>query len=186
MLVVDFDAPDRLRAFARFERPASPRRRRALDLLGHGHLALTIDQGSDGALSGHRRARGPGARAAAHQYFRQSEQIPTFVRLAVAESMTGAGTSWRAGGLMVQFLPASVAAAASGRSRSGRRAGRRTCRRRGGRRLGGGQALAATVEDHELVDPDLSSERLLYPAVSRARRQGLPAAGRSRGLPLLG
>ncbi len=54
------------------------------------------------------RWKGRGWGEAAHQYFRQSEQIPTFVRLAVAESLTGTATSWRAGGLLLQFLPASV------------------------------------------------------------------------------
>src|SRR5215212_11378896 len=43
LLVVDFDAPDRLRAMARFDADRlaalGPGARRASDLLGHGHLA---------------------------------------------------------------------------------------------------------------------------------------------------
>src|SRR5438270_764155 len=46
---------------------------------------------------------------AAHEYFRRSEQIPTRVRLAVAEEYrTGADglrRHWRAGGILAQFLP---------------------------------------------------------------------------------
>src|SRR5579872_4310599 len=46
-LIVDFQAPDRLRAYARFD---GRRIKQGLDsgaLLGKGHLAMTIDQGSD-------------------------------------------------------------------------------------------------------------------------------------------
>ena len=107
MLVVDFDAPDRLRAFARFdaERLADVPRTGG-DLLGKGHLAFTIERGSEASrYQGIVALEGQGLEAAAHQYFRQSEQIPTLVRLAVAENVTGEGAAWRAGGLMVQFLP---------------------------------------------------------------------------------
>ena len=112
MLVVDFDAPDRLRAFARYDagRLATVPAATPADLLGSGHLALTIDQGSEASrYQGIVALEGQGLEAAAHQYFRRSEQIPTFVRLAVAQNITGAGANWRAGGLIAQFLPASAA-----------------------------------------------------------------------------
>jgi len=47
MLVVDFDTPDRLRALARFDADKLGARLRACDLLGTGHLAVTVEQ-SDG------------------------------------------------------------------------------------------------------------------------------------------
>ena len=166
MLVVDFDAPDRLRAFARFDAErlaAAGAKATPADLLGHGHLALTIDQGGDmSRYQGVVPLEGQGLEAAAHQYFAQSEQIPTLVRLAVAQSVTGEGSDWRAGGLLAQFLPESedrrrqvdldpgdapegfVRAAPEDDSWSE------------------AKALAGTAEDHELVDPTLSSERLLY------------------------
>jgi molecular chaperone Hsp33 len=59
-------------------------------LLGSGHLAFTIEQGE--AMSRYQGVvalAGQGLEEAAHEYFRQSEQIPTLVRLAVAESVTG-------------------------------------------------------------------------------------------------
>ena len=115
MLVVDFDAPDRLRACARFDGDKLAKLQAAGtlktgDLLGHGHLALTVDQGQDmSRYQGVVALEGGDLEAAAHQYFRQSEQIPTRVRLAVGEAFTsdanGAGMRFRAGGLMVQFLP---------------------------------------------------------------------------------
>ncbi len=104
---------------------------------------------------------------AAHEYFLRSEQIPTRVRLAVAEELSaGAGGPrhrWRAGGMLLQFLP------------------KKAERMRGpdldpGDAPAGlvrhdvpeddawveGRSLIATVEDIELIDPSLSSERLLY------------------------
>jgi molecular chaperone Hsp33 len=164
MIVVDFDAPDRLRAFARFDAARLAETAPGAELLGHGHLALTIEQGSDLArYQGVVALDGQGLEEAAHQYFRQSEQIPTFVRLAVAESLTGAGTSWRAGGLMLQFLPASIerqrqADLAPGNAPEGAILPEVL----DDDAWAEAKALGATLEDHELVDPGLSSERLLF------------------------
>ena len=112
MIVVDFDAPDRLRATARFDRERIEELGggilKTADLLGTGILAMTIDQGSDRSrYQGVVALDGQGFEEAAHQYFRQSEQIPTRVRLAVAEQFEGGRRTYRAGGLMVQFLPTS-------------------------------------------------------------------------------
>jgi molecular chaperone Hsp33 len=54
--------------------------------------------------------KGDTLEAMAETYFRQSEQIPTVVRLAVAELIDRDEDgkprhSWRAGGIVVQFLP---------------------------------------------------------------------------------
>jgi molecular chaperone Hsp33 len=169
MIVVDFDAPDRVRAFARFDAEAM---QRAVDsgeaspaqLLGSGHLALTIDQGPDmSRYQGVVPLEGQGLEEAAHQYFRQSEQIPTLVRLAVAESVTGEGRQWRAGGLMVQFLPQSIDRMRQADLHPGD-APEGTVMHEHAEDDAWTEAksLAATVEDHELVDPTLSSERLLF------------------------
>ena len=92
MLVVDFEAPDRVRAYARFDAAkleASGRSASTADLLGRGHLALTIDQGSDmSRYQGIVALEGQSIEDAAHQYFRQSEQIPTRIRIAVGETVT--------------------------------------------------------------------------------------------------
>ena len=177
MLVVDFEAPDKLRGYARFNAdrvseiaatgmqtgPAV-----AAQLLGKGYLGLTIDQGPDmSQYQGLVSLDGQGLEAAAHAYFKDSEQIPTVIRLAVAEALSddkdGPRHAWRAGGLILQFLPEST-------------------ERRRQRDIDPGdapegtirdetpdddawveaRALVATVEDHELVDPMVSSERLLY------------------------
>jgi molecular chaperone Hsp33 len=169
LLVVDFTAPSSVRAYARFDAEqlaALPERTDSGALLGRGHLAMTIDQGVQlNRYQGVVALEGGGLEEAAHQYFRQSEQIPTKVRLAVAEEVHagGAESSWRAGGLMVQFLPTE-----GGRIR--------TVDLDPGDAPEGtelpevmeddawmeAQSLVGTVEDVELVDVDLSSERLLY------------------------
>ncbi|BCP51644.1 33 kDa chaperonin [Kaistia sp. 32K] len=170
MLVVDYRTPGNIRAYARFdkERVAAMEAEGTLKpelLLGNGILAMTIDQGEfTSRYQGIVKLDGASLEEVAHAYFAQSEQIPTIVRLAVAEMMTredgGAAHSWRAGGMMVQFLPQSGA---------------------GHRDLPGGDvpdghevegeesdawaeatSLVSTVEDHELIDPEVPVERLLY------------------------
>src|SRR4051812_31959920 len=46
-LVVDFQAPDRLRAYARYDAARLGDAKDSGALLGKGHLAMTIDQGPD-------------------------------------------------------------------------------------------------------------------------------------------
>lgn len=169
MLVADFSTPDALRAYARFD----AERLAALvasgevsdaTLLGTGVLALTIDQGEHTQrYQGIVQLDGISLEEAARIYFRQSEQIPTDVRLAVARQvLPGGRQQWRAGGLLTQFLPQ-----APERMRVPD--------------LPGGDGdpieavhdpvdnawqeatmLAGTVEPAELVDPTVGSERLLY------------------------
>src|SRR6201997_1451440 len=47
LLIVDFRAPDRLRAYARFDKQRLREGQDSGALLGKGHLAMTIDQGPD-------------------------------------------------------------------------------------------------------------------------------------------
>src|SRR4029079_12171480 len=112
MLVVDFMTPDKVRACARFdnERVAeaiAAGNTGAGALLGRGHLAMTIDQGGEmSRYQGLVALEGGTLEDAAHEYFKSSEQIPTRVRLAVGEEMSpGLGHRWRAGGMLLQFLP---------------------------------------------------------------------------------
>jgi molecular chaperone Hsp33 len=173
MLVVDFTTPGRLRAVARYDEDrvaavmaageASPGA-----LMGSGHLAMTIDQGPEmSRYQGLVAMQGGGLEEAAHEYFRRSEQIPTCIRLAVAEEFrpeaNGVRHRWRAGGIMVQFLPKS--------SERMRQADLDP----GDAPEGTaphvvpeddawveGRSLVSTVEDIELIDPAVSSEQLLY------------------------
>ena len=176
LLVVDFKTPGSVRAYASFDEEAlaaaikdqatSPEQ-----LLGNGILAMTIDQGGNTQrYQGIVQLDGSNLEQVAQAYFRQSEQIPTHIRLAVSEFLTpselgtGSSRSWRAGGVMVQFLP-----------ESGDRITVRDIP--GGDAPEGAQipvseerddlwtearALVETISDDELTDPDIGAEILLY------------------------
>src|SRR3954468_6427897 len=167
-LIVDFQAPDRLRAYARFDAARLAPGLGSGALLGRGHLAMTIDQGGDmSRYQGLVALEGGTLEDAAHEYFLRSEQIPTRVRLAVAEELRaaagGASHRWRAGGILLQFVPraperARVADLDPGDAPEG--APRHVVREDDA--WVEGRSLIETVEDVELIDPALSSERLLY------------------------
>jgi molecular chaperone Hsp33 len=176
LLVVDYRTPDAVRAYARYDAEAvnsalTDGRASPQDLLGKGVLAMTVDQGGKmQRYQGIVELNGNSLEDAAWQYFRQSEQIPTVLRLAAAEIMTpsengqGFDHSWRAGGLVLQFLPDAP-------------------ERMHTEDLPGGdapqgsenletlpeddawteaRALVETISDDELTDPQIVSERLLY------------------------
>lgn len=171
MLVADFSTPDALRAYARFdgarvEQAVKDGQSSPAQLLGKGVLAMTIDQGTHmQRYQGVVELDGNSLEEVARVYFRQSEQIPTDVRLGVARLIVpdeGAPRQhWRAGGLLAQFIPETP-----GRLRLPD--------------LPGGDGdpgedsdevddawreasmLVSTIEVAELVDPNVGAERLLY------------------------
>jgi len=116
-LVVDCSAPAKLRGYASFDKRDQElaRVRGRGDqgrLLGRGHLAMTIDPGGErDSYQGVVALECEPVVAAAHTYFARSEQIPTFMRVAVARHFgtapggKSAGWRWRAGGIMIQQLP---------------------------------------------------------------------------------
>jgi molecular chaperone Hsp33 len=173
MLVVDFTSPGKIRACARFdaERVATAIAANAAapgQLLGHGHLAMTIDQGPDmSRYQGLVPLEGGNLEQAAHEYFSRSEQIPTRVRLAVAEEFrageNGAQRHWRAGGILLQFLPNSPERARQADLHPGDAPpGTAPHVLPEDEAWVEGRSLVATVADIELLDPELSSERLAY------------------------
>lgn len=168
MIVVDIQAPGKMRAYANFDADrvaALGERYDAGELMGRGHLAMTIEHPGDvNRYQGIVALEGGNLEDAAHQYFAQSEQIPTRVRLAVAEEMQAKENSrWRAGGVLLQFLPREAARARQadlnpGDSPEGTSHHEVTP----DDAWVESQSLIATVEDVELVDPGLSSEQLLW------------------------
>ena len=164
MLLVDFDAPSHLRALARFDRTRLESASAGGDLLGHGHLAFTIDPGGEMTrYQGVIALEGQGLEAAAHHYFERSEQIPTLARLAVGEIVTASGGAWRAGGLVVQYLPEAGARRLTADFDPGDAPeGVEPDRIVEDDAWTEAKARAATTEAHELIDPTLSGERLLF------------------------
>ena len=172
LIVVDFDAPDGLRGYARFDhdlllKAAAEGRTRPADLLGNGHLAMTIDQGQHmERYQGIVALEGNSLEEVAHTYFMQSEQIPTQVRLAVAE-FTRKGDHrphWRAGGVLIQHLPEHGISQIPDLPGDGNFNNPDTADPDFEEDDGWNEAraLMATLDDLELADPELSSERLLF------------------------
>ena len=162
MLLVDFDAPSNLRALARFDRDRVAAAGADEDLLGRGHMAFTIDPGGDmNRYQGVIALEGQGLERAAHHYFERSEQIPTLVRLAVGETVEARGRAWRAGGLIVQYLPGSTQRRADFHPGDAPE-GTAPHQVDDDDAWTEAQARAATTEAHELIDPTLSGERLLF------------------------
>jgi molecular chaperone Hsp33 len=117
-------------------------------LLGKGHFAVTVDQDHQAtAYQGLVELEGETLTDCMHQYFRQSEQVKTGMKIAVEHVQHGAGPGfWRAGAVMVQSLPDEEPDRAD---REALEDWRRT------------MMLLGTVKESELIDPDLSPERLL-------------------------
>ncbi len=125
---------------------------------------MTVDQGPDmERYQGIVPLHGDDLTAAAHSYFEKSEQIPTRIRLAAGPLMQrgSRAESWRAGAIMVQHLP--------------REGGQSPLPSHSGDSPDGGdeppaehddwvkaRLLLDTAEAHELLDPQLSAEQLLY------------------------
>jgi len=166
LVVVDFDAPDRVRAFARFDaqKLAALAAGDREHLLGNGHLAFTVEHGGENArYQGIAPVEAGSLEQAALSYFSQSEQIPSFVRLAVGQVVTPQGSQWRAGGLLSQFLPSSPERQRMADFHPGDAPeGHETPEFSEDEAWTEARLLAATVEDHELLDPGLSSADLAW------------------------
>lgn len=172
MLVADFATPNAVRAYARFneerveeavvEGKATPEA-----LLGTGVLALTIDQGvHTSRYQGIVELDGSTLEDVARVYFRQSEQIPTELRLGVARMVlpgaNGGSEHWRAGGLLVQFLPHSPERMRMPDLPGGDGDEENTADHPADDAWEEARLLLSTVEPTELVDPAVGTERLLY------------------------
>ncbi|AYV48990.1 Hsp33 family molecular chaperone [Caulobacter flavus] len=150
-VVVDYDTSGGLRGYCRFDpdevaavsegfaRPG------AKTLLGGGVFIMTLDQGADmERYQGVTAIEGESLALCAEQYFMQSEQIPTRVRLAVGQVDTGEGMTWRAGGILIQTI-----------------AGDET-RGETKEAWNHAQALFETTGEDELIDPTVPTATLLW------------------------
>ena len=101
-------APARIRAWASFDADRLDDRP-AFDQIGEGYFAILIDQGAGNLpYQGITPLAGGSLSACAGTYFAQSEQLPSSFTLSFGQSrMPGdAAERWRAGGVMLQTLPA--------------------------------------------------------------------------------
>ena len=115
-------------------------------LLGGGTFSMTIDQGPDmDQYQGLAPIVGRTLGECAESYFNQSEQIPTRLRMALGRvQVPGDAPRWRGGAVMIQKI-------ADDELRGDTSDAWATA-----------ETLLATVTDEELIDPDLSQNRLLF------------------------
>jgi len=136
-------------------------------LFGKGYLAITFDQ----ALTGERYQgivplEGASLAEAAQNYFSQSEQIPSLVRLAVHPADH---SGHRAAGLLLQHLPEGE----EGRDRIHTRLDHPEWEHV--------EALAATLKPEELLDAQLPFENLLWRLFNEEEIRTVPALSFMRG-----
>ena len=111
-------------------------------LLGAGYLAFTVDQGAHTErYQGIVELTGATLAECVHHYFRQSEQLDSVVKVAAGRAVGG----WRAGALMLQWLPSAVGVADEVED--------------GWRRA---LAFMASSTEQELLDERLAPNDLLY------------------------
>ena len=155
LLVCDYLPSGQLRGYLAFdaERLAEAGENPSLfALFGRGYLGLTADQGdSQQRYQGIVPLEGTSLADAAQSYFRQSEQTPTFARIAVGH-VDGHGCV--AGGILVQHLPHGE----EGKQRLDVRAEGMD----DDARWQHVQTLGETLSDRELLDPALSVEALVW------------------------
>ena len=150
-VVADYDTDGHLRGYCRFDEDevaaasSGFSRPGARTLLGQGVFVMTLDRGPDfERTQGITPIEGESLSLAAEHYFVQSEQIPTKVRLAVGSVTDETGTTWRAGGALIQLIAADDARGST------EEVWDRT------------RALFQTLADDELVDPTITPETLLF------------------------
>lgn len=171
LLVADFSTPDALRAYARYDEEVlaaavKDGKTSPPELLGQGVLAFTIDQGKGmQPYQGIVPMDGSSLEEIAGVYFRQSEQIPTRVRLGVAELFDRDEDgkprhNWRAGGLVAQFLPQAPERMRHPDLHGGDGDERET--NVSDDAWDEARSLVETIDTDELTDPQVAIERLLY------------------------
>ncbi|MBV8193672.1 MAG: Hsp33 family molecular chaperone HslO [Alphaproteobacteria bacterium] len=120
-------------------------------LFGHGRLSFTVDQGQHTErYQGIVPLEGSTLADCAHTYFRQSEQLPTGLKVAAERIVDGGTAHWRAASLMVQQMPEFDA---------GRLDEDREQREDDWRKA---VILMASATEAEMLDPGLPSTTLLH------------------------
>lgn len=155
MLVGEYRTDGGVRAYARFDREAWDKLERINkggrphmpQLFGRGALGLIIinDDPNTQPYQGVVPLEKATLAECAADYFNRSEQIPTRVQLAVGElHVPGEADGWRAGGALIQQVAGDAARGETGEA------------------WNTAQHLFGTLTDSELIDPDITAERLLF------------------------
>ena len=120
-------------------------------LFGRGRLTFTVDQGQHTQrYQGVVPLEGASLADCAHTYFRQSEQLPTGIKIATRRAVVDGTAHWRSAALMVQQMPELDA----GRIHVDREQREDDWRR--------AVILMASATEAEMLDPGLPAETLLH------------------------
>ncbi len=166
MLVADFVSPGGVRGCAKFSKPRIDELKKTdqKHLLGEGILGMTVDQGADMERYQGIVQLGDSTLAdAAHTYFHRSEQIPTRLRVAAGPLLARGEkqTHWRAGAILVQHLPSEGGSSPLPEMQGDVPEGDEHHVEEDDNWVKA-RLLLDTIEDHELLDPTLTAEDILY------------------------
>lgn len=156
-------APARIRGWASYDADRLDETAVPFSQIGEGYLAVMIDQG-EGNLpyQGFTPLAGGSLSACAETYFAQSEQLPTRFQLAYGRSTErGQEERWRAGGVMLQMMPASPIAAREGSGEGGLLRHTDILAGEADENWTRANVLLGTVEDLELTGPTVGLTNLL-------------------------
>lgn len=157
--------PGRIRAYASFDADRLDADATPFSQIGEGYFAVMLDQG-EGMVpyQGFTPIAGTSISACAETYFAQSEQLPTRFAVTFGKSQVpGRASHWRAGGVMLQHMPAvggSVAAEA-GTGEGGLLSHVDILAGAEAENWTRANALLDTVEEMELIGPTLAPTDLL-------------------------
>lgn len=153
-LVADVTSARAMRGCAKFDESAL---RSVLDsengdahtlqqLVGAGHMAFTVDQGPDtDRYQGIIEMQGGSVSECIHQYFQQSEQLETAVKIVAGQTRAGEG-DWQAAALLIQRMPGEAGREATEEEDDAWRTA---------------VILLSSLTDAELIDSELSEEGVL-------------------------
>lgn len=157
--------PARIRAYASYDSDRLDHEAAPYSQIGEGYFAVMIDQGEGmSPYQGFTPIAGNSLSDCAQTYFAQSEQLPTRFALTFGKSQQpGAAQQWRAGGVMLQAMPAvggSVAAEA-GSGEGGLLSHTDILAGEESENWTRANVLLDTVEDLELIGPSIAPTDLL-------------------------
>ncbi|KAA9006892.1 Hsp33 family molecular chaperone HslO [Histidinibacterium aquaticum] len=156
--------PAHVRAYASYDADRLHESAEPFGLIGKGYFAILIDQGEGTTpYQGITPIAGGSLSACAETYFAQSEQLPTRFALSYGRSSSpGTGETWRAGGVMLQVMPAaSPFAGGGGSGEEGLMEPSDILEGDEEENWGRANMLLDTVEELELIGPSVQPTELL-------------------------
>lgn len=157
LLICDFQTPQALRGYAKFDAEKIQGDISKNALIGKGILAITIDQGAKmRPYQAIVPLDGKTIEENIENYFSQSEQLPTKIRLSAAQYFSNENNlkTWRAGGIFVQSLPEASAPSSDKENEQETRSAKD--------KWNEVEALIKTIEPSELIDPTIKANNLLF------------------------